>query len=91
MGAIVPLETKSDEGLTKSVIMEGIQTATEEKGVLTYWVGKLTLQRKELCFISETEMCVMLLTDANPGNVFHFLDNSAIWLCKEWVWRQKPL
>lgn len=57
-----------------------------------YCVGKLTLQRKELCFISETEMCVTLLTDANPGHVFHFLDDSAVWHGREGVGiRQEPL
>lgn len=50
---------------------------------MTCSVGKLTLQRKELCFMGNTEMRVMLLTDANPGNVFHFVDDSAVWCGRE--------
>lgn len=71
MGAVVALET---------VTIKGIQTVKsgEDKGALMCPVGKLTSQRKELCFISETEMGVTLLTDANPGHVFHFLDDSAV-------------
>lgn len=85
MGAIVPLETKSSKGLTKSVTVEGVQT--EQLGEQ----GVLTLQRKELRFISETEVCFMPLSNANPGNVFHFLEDLAVWPCKEGVRRQKPL
>lgn len=71
MGAVVSRET---------VTIKGIQTGKsyDDKGALMYPVGKLTSQRKELCFISETEMGVTLLTDANPGHVFHFLDDSAV-------------
>lgn len=58
---------------------------------MTYCVGKLTLQRKEFCFISKTEMCFMLVADAKPGNVFHFLEDWAIGPCEEGIKRQKPL